>query len=97
MSLSSADTSGKPKDPPIVMPKPHRGGLILFGSFVGCYGIFVGGNAVIPDSMGREVFPGINYAVAGGVGIIFATFIIAAVYSWIRRAKPQANTETTQS
>ena len=82
---------------PIDFPKPHKGGLILFGSFVLLYSVFVGANAVIPDSMGHEVLPGINYAVAGGVGIIFATFLIAAIYSWIRRNKSRTGTDGAQS
>lgn len=97
MNLSPTNSGDEAQSPPISFPKPHKGGLILFGSFVALYGTFVGSNAVVPDSMGREVVPGINFAVAGGVGIIFATFLIAAFYSWIRRAKPQTKTDTTQS
>jgi len=47
--------------------------------------------------MSDEVIPGINFAVAGGVGIIFATFLIAALYSWIRRVKSQNKTDVSQS
>jgi hypothetical protein len=47
--------------------------------------------------MGHEVLPGINYAVAGGVGIIFATFLIAAIYSWVRRNKSRTGTDGAQS
>lgn len=97
MILSRTNPGEEAKAPPLSFPKPHKGGLILFGSFVALYGAFVGANALIPDSMGREVFPGINFAVAGGVGIISATFMIAALYSWIRRAKSQTKTDITQS
>mgnify|MGYP006284148527 CR=1 FL=1 len=82
---------------PASFPKPHKGGLALFGLFVLLYGVFVGANAVVPDSMGKEFVPGINFAVAGGVGIIFATFLIAALYSWIRRKKSRTGTDGTQS
>lgn len=86
-----------PKNPPLSFPKPHKGGLILFGAFVWLYGTFVVLNAIFPDSMGGELITGINFAVAGGVGIIFATFLIAAMYSWIRRAKLQTKMKEPQS
>lgn len=69
-----------------LFPKPHKGGMALFAIFVGIYGAFVGVNAFAPEWMEREVIPGINLAVAWGMGIILATFIIAAVYSWMRRS-----------
>ncbi len=70
-----------------LFPKPHPGGMLLFAIFVGIYGAFVGVNALRPEWMEKEIFPGINLAVAWGMGIILATFVIAAVYTWMRRTK----------
>jgi len=97
MNDSNSDSDVESKTPPLAFPKPHKGGLILFGSFVALYGACVAAKAVVPDSMSDEVIPGINFAVAGGVGIIFATFLIAALYSWIRRVKSQNKTDVSQS
>ncbi len=74
-----------PKDD--LFPKPHQGGMVLFAFFIGIYGAFVGVNALAPEWMEWEVFPGINLAVAWGMGIILATFLIAGNYTWMRRTK----------
>jgi|GEM_PF-4368233 uncharacterized membrane protein (DUF485 family) len=80
--------------PPKHNPSATLGGTILFCIYLAAYGLFVLANAWFPDAMTAQPIPGINLAVFLGIGLIFLTFAIAAIYVWLRF---EAKTEISSS
>ncbi len=69
-----------------------RYGLALFALYALLYVAFMLLNAFAPKAMGVIVFAGINLAVAYGLGLIVAAFMMALVYAWLcrsRRTEPE--------
>lgn len=76
-------------------PSPQtRGGWALFLVYLVAYGAFVVTNAFWPQAMAWQPLPGINLAVASGVGLIGLTLAIACIYSWLRRKKNSSDLST---
>lgn len=67
-----------------------RIGLILFAVYSLLYGTFMLLNAFAPQAMDTVVFAEINLALAYGLGLIAAAFILALVYAWLCRS-PRAS------
>lgn len=67
-----------------------RTGLILFAVYLLLYGGFMLLNTFAPDAMEMLILPGINLAVAYGIGLIVAAFVLALWYGWLCRDKAGA-------
>jgi uncharacterized membrane protein (DUF485 family) len=65
---------------PEVSAANSRAGLALFFLYLAFYVGFVGLAAFVPDVMARPAIAGVNLAVCYGLGLIFAAFIVAALY-----------------
>lgn len=65
-----------------------RLGLVLFAVYLLLYLGFVLTNAFSPETMSRVVWSGLNLAVVYGFGLIFAAFLLAAVYGVACRREP---------
>jgi len=61
-------------------------GLCLFGVYCLFYAGFVLLAAFSPDSMGANLFAGVNLAIWYGFGLIFAAILLALIYGWACRA-----------
>ena len=57
-----------------------RAGLILFFIYLAFYAGFVGLAAFAPAAMAAPALAGVNLAVCYGLGLIFAAFVVAALY-----------------
>ena len=66
-------------------PTNTRIGLIFFAAYLLLYGGFMLLNTFAPSAMEALVLPGINLAVAYGVGLIVAALVLALWYSWLCR------------
>ncbi len=65
---------------PHVIAKNARLGLVLFVLYVLLYGGFVALSAFWPNVMSRDVGGGVNLAIAYGLGLIVAAFVLALIY-----------------
>lgn len=70
-----------------------RHGLILFVIYAAIYALFMALNAFWPESMETPVFQGVNLAVAFGIGLIVAAFVLALLYAWICRTRKAAENQ----
>jgi uncharacterized membrane protein (DUF485 family) len=67
--------------------KASRLGLSLFSVYVLLYGGFMGLVLVRPDLLSWRPFGGVNLAIAYGMVLIAAAFILAVVYMVARAAR----------
>ncbi len=58
-------------------------GLILFGVYSLIYAGFVVINTLSPQSMGEQVFLGLNLAVVYGFGLIILAIVMGVIYNHI--------------
>ena len=65
---------------PEVSAANSRAGLVLFFVYLAVFAGFVGLSAFAPDAMAAPAFGGVNLAVCYGMGLIFAAFVVAALY-----------------
>ena len=68
------------EDHPHVVNRNARYGLILFAVYVLLYGGFMWLTVFRTEAMGREVFGGMNLAIAYGFGLIAAALVLALIY-----------------
>lgn len=64
-----------------------RLGLALFWIYVLLYGGFMGLVLVRPDLLSWRPFGGVNLAIASGMGLIGAAFILAVLYMLARAGR----------
>ena len=65
---------------PEISAANSRAGLVLFFIYLAFYAAFVGLAAFAPEAMAASAFGGVNLAVCYGLGLIFAAFVVAALY-----------------
>lgn len=82
MSLPDSETPAAPSN--------ARLGLVLFAIYASLYGAFLVLSAFWPDSMDWLVLPGINLAIAAGLGLIVLAFVMALLYAWLLRGEGEA-------
>ena len=93
--MSTPNASGPPEhheDHPEVITRNARSGLTLFILYLLLYGAFIAVNIFSPDTMGETMIAGIslggpNLAIVGGIGLIFAAFVLALVYMRLTRSR----------
>lgn len=61
-----------------------RLGLFLFWVYVALYGGFMALVLVRPDLLSWRPFGGVNLAIASGIGLILAAFVLAVMYMFVR-------------
>jgi uncharacterized membrane protein (DUF485 family) len=91
--MSNANPSGLPthhEDHPETISRNASRGLVLFILYLALYGTFVAINIFDPDRMSQTTLAGIslggpNLAIVGGIGLIFAAFLLALVYMRLTR------------
>ncbi len=64
-----------------------RLGLALFSIYVLLYGGFMGLVLVRPDLLSWRPFGGVNLAIASGMGLIAAAFVLAVLYMVARAGR----------
>jgi uncharacterized membrane protein (DUF485 family) len=64
-----------------------RLGLALFSIYVLLYGGFMGLVLVRPDLLSWRPFGGVNLAIASGMGLIAAAFVLAVIYMVARAGR----------
>ena len=64
-----------------------RLGLALFWVYVLLYGSFMGLVLVRPDLLSWRPFGGVNLAIAAGMGLIAAAFILSVTYMVARASR----------
>ena len=65
----------------------RRTGLLLFWLYVALYGGFMALVLVRPDLLSKRPFGGVNLAIAYGMGLIAAAFLLAVVYMVLRSGR----------
>jgi len=80
MNSSSGRTSASADDHPEVSAANSRAGLVLFFVYLAFYAGFVGLAAFAPEAMAAPALGGVNLALCYGMGLIFAAFVVAALY-----------------
>ena len=81
MNSSSSRTGPTVADEhPEISAANARAGLVLFFIYLAFYAGFVGLAAFAPKAMAHPAIGGVNLAVCYGLGLIFAAFIVAALY-----------------
>lgn len=65
-------------------PAGRRTGLALFWLYVALYGGFMALVLVRPDLLSKRPFGGVNLAIAYGMGLIAAAFLLAVLYMVLR-------------
>ena len=68
-------------------PRASRIGLALFWVYVALYGGFMALVLVRPDLLALRPFGGVNLAIAAGMGLIAAAFVLAVVYMLARAGR----------
>ena len=71
-------------------PMPPRAsplGLALFWVYVALYGGFMALVLARPDLLALRPFGGVNLAIAAGMGLIVAAFVLAVVYMVARAGR----------
>lgn len=74
-----------PQTPP--PPRASRVGLALFWVYVALYSGFMGLVLARPDLLSLRPFGGVNLAIAAGMGLIVAAFLLAVVYMAVRAGR----------
>jgi uncharacterized membrane protein (DUF485 family) len=64
-----------------------RLGLALFSIYVLLYGGFMGLVLMRPDLLSWRPFGGVNLAIASGMGLIAAAFVLAVIYMVARAGR----------
>lgn len=64
-----------------------RLGMGLFWLYLAMYGSFVLVNAFAPEQMEATPIAGVNVAILGGLGLIFAAIVMAMLYGWACRTR----------
>ena len=77
---SSPTQSAKADEDPGIAAANSRAGLALFFIYLAFYGGFVGLAAFAPNAMAAPAMAGVNLAICYGLGLIFAAFVVAALY-----------------
>ena len=80
MNSSSRTGSATADEHPEISAANSRAGLVLFFIYLAFYAGFVGLAAFAPDTMAAPALAGVNLAICYGLGLIFAAFIVAALY-----------------
>ena len=78
---------GSPTPPPPEAEGRSRFGFALFWVYVLLYGGFMVLVLVRPDLLSRRPFGGVNLAIAYGMGLIVAAFVLAVVYMLARAGR----------
>jgi len=78
-SISRAG-AGAADEHPEISSANSRAGLVLFFIYLAFYGGFVGLAAFGPNAMAAPALGGVNFAVCYGMALIFAAFVVAALY-----------------
>jgi uncharacterized membrane protein (DUF485 family) len=68
------------QDHPSLVTRNARYGMVLFVAYLIIYGGFVILSAFKPDLMKKPLFEGVNVAVAYGMFLIIAAFVLAVIY-----------------
>ena len=68
-------------------PRASRTGLALFWIYVALYGGFMALVLARPDLLALRPFGGVNLAIAAGMGLIAAAFLLALVYMVARAGR----------
>jgi uncharacterized membrane protein (DUF485 family) len=68
-----------------------RIGLVLFAVYLVLYGGFIYLSAFKREVMARPSVGGMNLAVAYGLALIIAAFVLAVVYMFLCRAEPEGD------
>jgi uncharacterized membrane protein (DUF485 family) len=76
----SRTSPGATDEHPEISAANSRAGLVLFFAYLAFYGGFVGLAAFSPNAMAATALGGVNLAVCYGMGLIFAAFVVAALY-----------------
>lgn len=63
-----------------VVSRNARYGLVLFAIYVALYAAFIGVATFDPGLLAAEAPGGANWAIAFGLGLIWAAFVLAAIY-----------------
>jgi uncharacterized membrane protein (DUF485 family) len=80
-SLNRAGAAASAADEhPQLSAANSRAGLVLFFIYLVLYAGFVGVAAFAPQAMAAPALAGINLAICYGMGLIFAAFLVAALY-----------------
>ena len=78
---------GSPTTPPPEATGRSRFGFALFWVYVLLYGGFMALVLVRPDLLSLRPFGGVNLAIAYGMGLIAAAFVLAVVYMLARAGR----------
>jgi uncharacterized membrane protein (DUF485 family) len=68
-------------------PRASRTGLALFWVYVALYGGFMTLVLTRPDLLAIRPFGGMNLAIASGLGLIAAAFVLAVLYMVARAGR----------
>jgi uncharacterized membrane protein (DUF485 family) len=77
---STPPRPGTADEHPEISAANSRAGLALFFLYLAFYAGFVGLAAFSPGTMARPALAGVNLAICFGLGLIFAAFVVAALY-----------------
>jgi len=82
------------EDHPETISRNAARGMLLFILYLALYGTFVAINIFDPDKMSQTTIAGMslggpNLAIVGGIGLIFAAFLLALVYMQLTRTPRQ--------
>ena len=80
------------EDHPETISRNASRGLLLFFVYLALYGAFIALNIFQPKIMEQTSVAGIslggpNLAIVGGIGLIFAAFLLALVYMQLTRVR----------
>jgi len=79
--MNASKPSSQPADErPVISAANARAGLVLFFIYLVFYAGFMGLAAFAPETMGRPVVGGVNFAVTYGLALILGAFVVAALY-----------------
>ena len=81
------DAFAMPQSNERIPPRASRLGLALFWVYVALYGGFMGLVLARPDLLALRPFGGVNLAIASGMGLIAAAFVLAVVYMCARAGR----------
>jgi uncharacterized membrane protein (DUF485 family) len=79
-TASPSSNSAAGDDHPELSAANSRAGLVLFFLYLAFYAGFMGLAAFAPQVMGQPVLAGVNLAITYGMGLIFGSFVVAALY-----------------
>lgn len=82
---------------PVVHRSPNqRLGLVLFTVYFALYATFILITVYDYRLLAKEVFAGINLAVAFGMGLILSAIILAVLYAKLAKPDPDEATEALE-